>query len=374
MTVTIREVTSNKQFRQFINFPYKLYKGNKYWAPPIRSDEKSTLSRSKNPAFEYCNTKYWLAYKDGKIAGRIAGIHHKSHIEKWGKNQLRFGWIDFIDDPEVTSALLSAVENWARELKMESIIGPLGFTDLDYSGMLVEGFEELGTLATIYNYPYYPEYLELNGYRKDADWIEYQITIPVEKPAFIEKSAKRVKRQQKLRLVEAKKTKEILHYAKGLFDVINESYSKLYGVVPLSEKQIEKYTKQYIGYVHPDYIALIVDDSDNVVAFGVTMPSFTKALQKSQGRLFPFGIFHLLKAMKKNDLVDFYLIGIKSEYQGKGVGAMIMNKMADSFIKRGIKFAESNPELESNDKIQTQWKFFDKRQHKRRRSYIKDLN
>ena len=373
MSILIKEVKDKKHFKQFISFPNKLYKGHQYFVPSIKKDEIKTLSKDKNPAFDYCESKLWLAYKNGKIAGRIAGIYNKGHIERWGKSQLRFGWIDFIEDENVASALLATVEKWAKEKKMDSVIGPLGFTDMDKSGMLVEGFEELGTMATLYNFPYYPKYMEKSGYSKDIDWVEYQIKIPDEPLPIIEKFANRVKKQHEIRLLEVKTNKELLPWANEMFHVLCKSYNVLYGFVPLSEKQILEYTKQYISMIDPDFIAIVLNESDKIIAFGITMPSFSKALQKSQGKLFPFGIFHLMKALKKNNAADLYLIGILPEYQGKGVGALIMEKIGNVFVKKGIKIAESNPELETNNKVQTQWKFFEKRQHKRRRCFIKKL-
>lgn len=373
MAVTLVEVKTKKQLRTFVRFPHRLYRKHPYYVPMLDFDEMNTLRPDKNAAFEFCEARYWLAYKNGKIAGRIAGILNKRYIEIWGKKHLRFGWIDFIDDAEVAAALLGAVENWARELGMEAVHGPLGFTDLDREGMLIEGFDELGTMATIYNYPYYPAYLSQMGYEKDTDWIEYEIIAPPEIPSKVLAISDVVQQRTGLRVLRVKKIKQVLPYAHQLFEVFNVAYKDLYGVVPLTEKQIDAYIKQYIGFIEPDYLALVLDKNDKVVGFGITMPSLSKALQKARGRLFPFGFVHILWSMKHARKVDLLLIGVLPEYQGQGVPALMITELAKNFQRKGIISAESNPELEYNNKVQAQWKFFNLRQHKRRRCFIKHL-
>jgi GNAT superfamily N-acetyltransferase len=334
----------------------------------------NTLRRDKNPAFEFCEVKYWLAYKDRKIAGRIAGIINWRYVEKWQNKYARFGWIDFIDDENVSRALIESVEQWAKEKGMRAVHGPLGFTDLDYEGMLIEGFEELGTMATIYNYPYYPNHLEKYGYTKDIDWVEFEVKAPPEIPEKIDRIAAISLKKNNLRVLKVKKSKDLLPYAKDMFKVLEEAYKDLYGVVPLSEKQVDLYIKQYFGFIRPDYISIILDSNDRVAAFGITMPSLSKALQKAKGRLFPFGFLHLLKAMKNNSAIDLYLIGVRPDLQGKGVNSIIFNELHKIFIKNNVRTAETNVELETNYKVQAQWKHFTHRQHKRRRCYIKYLN
>ena len=374
MSVQIKEVLSRRDLKKFVKFPLSLYRGHPYWVPTLIQDDLSTLSADKNPAYAFCEVKNWLAYKDGKIAGRITAILNSKHEEKWGKRQVRFGWIDFIEDEEVSAALMEAVENWAKAKGAESVHGPLGFTDFDHEGMLVEGFEEMGTMASIYNYAYYPQHLEKLGYTKDADWVEYQISIPDKFPEQIEHYSKMVQEKYGFRVLQAKSTKrDILPYAHQLFDVLQEAYKDLYGVVHLTKEQIDAYIKQYLAYITPDYIGIVLNKENKVIGFGITMPSLSRGLQKTKGRLFPFGIFHLLRAMKKNDVVDLYLIGVLPDYQGKGVAGILLNKMGQGFVKNGIKYAESNPELELNNKVQQQWKHFEKRLHKRRRCYIKQL-
>ncbi|MCX6208680.1 MAG: GNAT family N-acetyltransferase [Bacteroidetes bacterium] len=376
MDITIKEVNTKSDFNAFIEFPYTLYKGNPYFVPPLKFDEKATLDKTKNPAFDYCDARYWLAYKGNKVVGRIAAIHNKAYIEKWGNKYLRFGWIDFEEDINITKKLIEQVEAWAKELGMTAVHGPLGFTDLDHEGMLIEGFDQLGTLATIYNHPYYPKFMETLGYAKDTDWVEYKIFIPQVLPPSLAKMAKLaevVQRRYKLKFVETKKTKDILPYANQIFELINETYADLYGVVPLTQKQMDVYTKQYFGFVKHNYLPLVVDENDQLVSFGVTMPSLSKALQKSNGSLFPFGFIHLLKALKKNDMVDLYLVAVKKEYQGKGVTALLMSRLLDFYRKDGVKYVESNIELEDNKSVISMFEPFERELHKRRRCYIKQL-
>jgi len=372
--IVIKKVENRRDLKKFISFPYKLYAGNKYWVPPLRFDEMNTLRRDKNPAFEFCEVRYWLAYKDEKIAGRIAGIINWRYVEKWQNRYARFGWIDFIDDEDVSKALIETVEKWAKEKGMEAVHGPLGFTDLDYEGMLIEGFEELGTMATIYNYSYYPKHLEKYGYTKDIDWVEFEIKAPQEVPEKIDRVANIALERSNLRVLKVKKSKELLPYAKDMFNVLDIAYRDIFGFVPLTDKQVDLYIKQYFGFIRPEYISIVLDKNDSVVAFAITMPSLSKALQKSNGRLFPFGFIYLLKAMKKNNLIDLYLIGVLPKYQGKGVNSILIKELAKIFIGKNIAKAETNVELENNYKVQAQWKLFEKRQHKRRRCYIKYLN
>ncbi len=287
---------------------------------------------------------------------------------------MRFGWIDFIDDPSVSEALMRTVEAWAKETGMTAVHGPLGFTDLDREGMLVEGFDELGTLATIYNHPYYPKHMEKLGYMKDTDWMEYEISVPPEPNETIARIADIALRRNKVKILELRNKKELLHYAKELFQLLDDEYNHLYGVVPLTEKQIKAYIDQYFGFVTPDFVPMVMDQNNRMVAFGVVMPSLSLALQKTKGQLFPFGFIYLLRALRKNDRADLYLVAVRSEYQGKGVNAILMNKMHGVFNKLGITKVESNPELETNQNVQGQWKYYEKRQHKRRRVFIKHFS
>ncbi len=373
MKIEIKEVTTDRDLQAFIDFPYTLYKGHPYFVPPLRFDERATLQKDKNPAFEYCEARYWLAYRDHKVVGRIAGIINHAFIDKWKNRYLRFGWIDYEEDLTIAKSLLQEVENWARERGMTAVHGPMGFTDMDHEGMLVAGFDQLGTLATIYNHAYYPIFLEKLGYIKDVDWVEYKIKLPKEMPENLEKMAAIVARRQGLHLLKAKKAKDLLPYAPAIFELVNEAYAGLYGVVHLTEKQIENYTKQYFAFIKPDFVPLVLDEQGKLVAFGITMPSLSRALQKAKGSLFPFGFIYLLQALRKNKLADLYLIAVKKELQGKGVNALLMHALTKSFLKHGIEFAESNPELELNHQVQSLWKHYEAAPHKRRRCYIRQL-
>jgi GNAT superfamily N-acetyltransferase len=373
MRVNIKEVHTRRDLKKFIRFPHRLYRGNPYRVPPLFVDEYRTLRSDKNPAFDHCEAKYWLAYRDGRIAGRIAAIANERRIETWKERYMQFGWLDFINDEDISEALFGTVESWAREKGMTALHGPLGFTDFDPEGTLVDGFDELGTLATIYNFPYYASHLERLGYQKDIDWIEYELFVPSGPNESISRITDTVLRRYNLRKLEVKHKKDLLPYAHELFHMLNDTYQHLYGFVPLTEKQIDTYTRQYFGFINPRFVPVVLNKSGAVVAFGIAMPSVSKALQKARGRLFPFGFIYLLRALKRNDRADLYLVSVKSEYQGKGVNAILIDEINKVFNDFGIKKVESNPELETNRLVQEQWKYFEKRQHKRRRCYIKHL-
>jgi GNAT superfamily N-acetyltransferase len=372
MSVEIREVRTRRDMRAFIHFPFQLYEDNPYWVPPLLLDEWNTLDAKKNPAYHHCRVKLFLAYGGGRAVGRIAAIINDRYVEKWGNRYCRFGWFDFVDDPEVSQALLAATEEWARSQGMTAVHGPLGFTDLDREGMLIEGFDELGTMATYYNHPYYPRHMETLGYRKDVDWVEFEIKAPEEVPEKALRVQELVLKRSKLRLVHGSK-KDHLAYAHGLFDVVNEAYKELYGVVELTKEQVDSYVKQYFGFLNVDYIRIVIDENDKVVAFGLAMPSLSRALQKSRGRLFPLGFLHLLRALKKPKQIDFLLVAVLPEYQGRGLTALLMTEITANAIRNGIVSAESNPEIETNTQVQAIWKHYDSRQHKRRRGFIKEL-
>ena len=371
MTVQIKEVASRKDLKAFIRFPHDLYRGNPYWVPSLTMDELNTLRKDRNPAFEHCEARYWLAYRDGQPVGRVAAILNHAHIQKWGQKYMRFGWIDFVDDTEVADALLGAVEAWAREAGMQAVHGPLGFTDLDREGMLVEGFEELATLSTNYNFPYYPAHMQRMGYGKDTDWVEHEISIPEGPHPTLSRMADIVQRRYNLRMLEVRHKKELLPYARMLFELIDAEYAHLYGTVPLTEKQVTAYIDQYFGFVTPDFVPIVLDESGRMIAFGLSLPSLSLALQKAHGELFPFGFIHLLRALKKSSHFDLYLGAVRKEYQGKGVNAMLINHMYNVYQKLGVRRVSANPQLETNHLVQGQWKYFDSRQSKRRRIFIK---
>lgn len=371
--ILIKEVKTLKDLKKFVLFPHKLYSKNPCWVPSLIYDDLNTLRKDRNPAFEYCEAKYWLAWKDNEIVGRIAGIINHRYVEKWKNRYVRFGWIDFIDDKKVAEALLKAVEDWALENGMEGVHGPLGFCDLDREGMLIEGFDELGMLITNYNAPYYSVYLEELGYHKDVDWLEFEIKVPEELPERVVKINDMVLKRLKLKILPATNRKDFLPYAKDVFHLLNEAYKDLYGVVELSEKQIEAYVNQYFSFVNPDYVRIVLDENNKLAAFGIAMPSLSRAMQKTGGRLFPFGFFHLLKAIKKNDRLDLYLVAVRPDLQGKGINAMILVDINKAAIRNGLKYAETGPELEENKDVQGLWKFYETRQHKKRRCYAKTL-
>lgn len=375
MSIILKEVNTRSELKQFIRFQFSLYKDNKYWVPPLIFDELKTLRKDKNPAFDFCEAKYWLAYKDDKIVGRIAGIINQKYNEKWNQKSVRFGWIDFIDDEQVSQKLIEHVINWAKEKGMNKIHGPLGFTDLDGEGMLIEGFDELSTFGSIYNHPYYKKHIEKLGFEKDADWIEFILNFDptVAGPEKVSRIADAIAERNQLHILRVKRAKEILPYAREIFYLINESYKNLFGFVELTDKQIDLYVKAYFGFIKPDYVPIILDSNNKVAAFGITMPSLSIAVQKSKGKLFPFGFIHILKAMKNNPNVDLYLTAVRPELQNKGVNAMLINEMNNVFVRNKIQKVETNRELEDNSKVQAQWRFFENRLHKRRRCYKKSI-
>ena len=377
-TVEIKRVTTKRQLRQFIDFHYDLYKGSPYDVPNLFSDDMNTLSKDKNAAFEFCEAEYFLAYKDGKIAGRVAAIINHKANEKWQKKDVRFGWIDFIDDLEVSRALLKAVEDYGREKGMSSVVGPLGFTDMDPEGMLTWGFDKLGTMPTIYNYEYYPRHIEqLGGWQKDNDYVEYYMVVPDKVPEKYTKIAQLVETRYNLhvrKLTRADITKR--HIGHDIFRLLNDTYKDLYGFSELTERQIDQYVDMYFPLADLNLITIIEDgNKDNqIVGFGITIPSLSRALQKChRGRLLPFGWWHLLRAIKfhKTEGVDLLLIGILPEYRSKGANALLFADLIPRYIEYGFKWGESQVEMESNEGVQGQWGPLNPENHKRRRCYRK---
>lgn len=376
MAVEIREITPTKSnLKKYTKFGIDLYKGNDYYVPPLIMDDVETLSPDKNPAFDYCKAKSWMAYRDGKPLGRITGIINTVVNERIGKRDLRFGFLDFIDDKEVVDALFDALAEWGRSQGLTSMVGPMGFSDMDHEGMLTEGFEELGTMATIYNYPYYPQHMERMGFHKDAEWVEYRMTVPDKIPEKMLRVAEIVKKKYGVRTIKytsAKKIKE--EYGMALFELINEAYDQLYGYSPLSQRQIEYYIDIYLPILRLENVCLIVDSNDKLIGVGISIPSMSRALQKGRGRLLPTRWIHLLKAMyMHNDVVDLLLVAIKPEYQSKGVNALLFADLLPVYIKNGYRWAESNPELADNENVQLQWQYFERRQHRRRAAFRKDI-
>mgnify|MGYP000903690783 FL=1 len=379
-SIQIKRVETKKDLKQFIEFHYDLYKGNPYDVPNLYSDEVNTLSKDKNAAFDFCEAEYFLALKEGKIVGRVAAIINHKANEKWKKKDVRFGWIDFIDDIEVSRALFKAVEEYGRKKGMDDIVGPLGFTDMDPEGMLTWGFDKLGTMATIYNYEYYPQHMEkLGGWKKDNDYVEYYLVVPEKSPEKYTKIAEMVEKRYNLHVRKLTK-KDIFQggYGKKLFDLINLTYSDLYGFSELTDRQIDQYVKMYFPFADLNLVTVIEDgNKDNQLAgLGITIPSLSHALQKCRrGRLFPFGWWHLLRAIKfhKTDGVDLLLMGFLPEYRSKGANALLFADLIPRYVDYGFKWGETQVEMESNEGVQSQWGPLDPINHKKRRCYRRSL-
>ncbi|MDE6574983.1 MAG: N-acetyltransferase [Muribaculaceae bacterium] len=376
MSVYVHPIAADPdQLSQYINFSVNLYRDAPCYVPPLYIDQLATLTPEKNPAFDFCEACSFMAWRNGEPVGVITAIENKAANEKTGRKQMRFGFMDFIDDKEVVDELFDAVAEWGRNRGLTEMVGPVGFTDMDPEGMLIEGFDEMGTMATIYNYPYYRDHMERMGFVKDADWVEYRITVPDAVPEKHARIAEIVRRKYNLKVVKYTSKKKIKEeYGHAIFDLVNEAYADLYGFVPLTERQIDHYIDQYLGVLRLDDVVLIADSDDKLVALGISMPSLSQALRKSGGKLFPFGWWHLLKAIRgASDVVDLLLIAVKPEYQNKGVNALLFADLIPRYNANGYRFAESNVELEGNENVQKQWEYFERRQHRRRRAWIKSL-
>lgn len=372
----VKEIKPTRaNLKKFTRFQIDLYKGNAYYVPPLIRDDVATLSPKLNPAFDFCEAAYFMAYRDGKPVGRIAAMVNRQVNEKEGRKNARFGFVDFIDDPEVSAALFAKAEEWARAKGMDALVGPMGFTDMDHEGMLVEGFEELSTMATIYNYPYYPKHLEALGYSQANEWLEFIMDVPEGIPDRYNRIAEIVKKKFGLRILKYTDRKKVkADYGRALFDLINEAYADLYGYSTLTPRQIDYYIDQYLGLLNLDLLTLVVDRDGKLVGVGISMQSMSRALQKSRGRLFPTGWWHLLRGLKgKNDRVDLLLVAVKPEFQSKGVNALLFQDLIPQYIKLGFRWAESNPEMADNAKVQSQWEYFGRRQHRRRIAVSKPL-
>ena len=375
MGICIKEVTTKKELRDFVHFPNALYKGNPYYVQQIESMDRDTLTPSKNHAFEVCEGKYWLAYDaNGKIVGRVAGIINHRYNEKVGEKICRFGWIDFVDDSDVSAALMHTVEAYARENGKKVMNGPIGFLEFDAAGVLVEGFDQLPTAYGKYNAPYYEKHLLDLGYVKDVDFVEYRIFVPEVIPERYARMADIVSTKLNLHQAPLSCRKDIDQYLDGVFSCLNSAYSHLHGFSELSSGQCDDLKKQFLANINVDYISIILDENEQVVAFGVALPSLSKAMQKADGSLFPFGWYHLLKAFKKNDTIDLLLIAIDDKYQNKGVNAMIFDKFAKGITKNGIKYIESTRELEDNTNVQNLWHYLERKLTKRARTYVKQIS
>jgi len=377
MAVEIKEIQPTRSnLLKFVHFPIDtLYRDSEYFVPPLVTDEVNTLRPDKNPAFDFCEAVYFLAYRDGKIVGRIAGIINHVVNERSNKKEARFSYIDFIDDAEVVDALIDAVTRWGKSKGMEHLTGPLSFTDMDPEGMLIEGFDRVGTSGGIYNFPYYPKHMDRLGFVKDADWIELLITIPQEIPEKMVRISNIVAERNNLTTIKYTSRKQLVaDYGDAIFKLINVAYDSIFGYSPLSDKQINHYIKMYLPFLPLNDLSMVIDKTTReLIAVGISIPSMARALIKNRGRLFPFGWRHLLKAFKHNDVVDLMLIAVKPEYQNKGVNSLLFTDLIPCFNANGYKYAESNRELELNSKVLKQWEYFEREQHKRRRAYTKEI-
>ena len=374
--VVIKEVKTKAERRTFVDFPNRLYRDNENFVPAFFGDDMADWDEKKNPAFEYCEARSWFAYKDDQVVGRIGAILSHASNKKWGTKRMRFSQVDFIDDREVSKALFDTVENWARERGMEEMHGPLGFCDLDREGMLIEGFDKRSMFITYYNEPYYIDHLTALGYEKDVDWVENLIPLGdnySETYKRLKKISDTMLRRTGFRKVDVSKRSDVKPYVRKAFDLINVAYAHLYGTVELNERQIDKYTNKFLPLIDPDFCCLLIDDNDDLMGFAVAAPSMAEAMKKSRGRLFPTGWIGVLRSLRKNDTLDLFLIAVRPELRGTGVNGILMEHIYKGCIKHGIQVAETGPMLETNTKVQHQWKMFGPAQHKRRRCFKKTL-
>ena len=377
MSVEIKKVTTKSELKRFIRFNYEFYKHNPYSVPDLYDDMLNTFSPKKNAAFEFCEADYFLAMRDGKIVGRVAAIINRRANETWNRKTVRFGWIDFIDDMEVSAALIDTVKQWGKERGMTEIEGPLGFTDMDAEGMLVEGWDQLSTMATIYNYPYYPQHMERLGLSKSADWVEMKTYVPDAIPEKHRRISDIIAKRYNLHIRKLKSRKEIREtgVAHDIFRLINDAYTPLFGYSRMTERQIDQYVNMYVPVLDLRMVSIVENEQNEIVAVGISMASLSEALQKAKGRLFPFGWYHLLKALKwkRPKVLDLLLVAVRPDYQGKGVNALLFTDLIPVYKELGFEYAESNPELEMNEKVQNQWQYFKTEQHKRRRCFKADI-
>ncbi len=375
MKPVIKIINSKKELKQFIKFPYRIFKGSPYWVPPLVRDELEMFDREKNPSFEKADARLFMAYREDVPVGRIAAILSLAANEKYHTRNLRFGWFDTIDDYEVAESLFQAVENWGKELGMETLTGPHGFTDLDPEGLLIDGFETIPTIIGYYNHPYVPGFMDKYGFYKDVDYFEFLTTVPHDTgvPGKLLRLAERVKQRTSVRILKFKHKKEVLPYGEAIFRLIDEAFEDIYGTVPMTDRHIRYNVNKYVSFLDKDLIKLAVNEKNELVGFLFTVPSLSKAFQKSKGRLFPLGWFYILKALKSREIMDFYMAGVKRKYQGKGIDLLMVVEIVKTAIEKGFKYAESNLELENNTKVQALWKHFNPQRHRVRRIYKKGI-
>ena len=373
--IRIQRAKNLAHFKDFVQFPFELYKGNPYWVPPITKEELEVIDSEKNPVFQNADASFFLAYKNDKLVGRVAAMVNWVEVKELKKNKVRFGWFDFIDDLEVSEALLSEVVKFGKAHQLDFIEGPVGFSNLDKAGLLIYGFDEMNTMITQYNHPYYAKHLEALGYRKLAQWVEYEMKIAPfkEAPEKVKRFSKIISDRYDLKLLKFKKTNEILPYVEQMFELLAQTYNKLQTFVPVQPYQIKHYKEKYFRYIHPEFIKCVTDKDNKLIAFVIIMPSFTKALKKANGSFFPFGFLRVLWAQYFKNRASFYLIGVHPDYQNKGITAMLFNDIQKTFNKRGITIVETNPELEENKAIQQMWKNYENRLHKKRATFTKNI-
>ncbi len=372
MAVLVKEVRNKCDIKKFVKFPFKVYKGNRYWVPPIIKDEIKALMPENNPAFDFCKAKFWMAYKDNKCVGRIGGIINEKYIEKTGEKTGRFTRFEFIDDFEVSGKLLQTAEQWLKEQGMTTVQGPLGFTNLDHQGMLIEGFDHLPSIASEYHLPYYKTHLEKHGYEKEIDWVEFRLTIK-EIPEKAFKLNELIKERNKLTVLSFTKSSELKPYGYRLFEVLNSAFSDLFSFITLNDKMINYYVNRYLSFLSPRFVKIIIDADKKIVGFIIGLPSLSEAFQKANGRLFPCGFYHILKALKKPEVIDLMLTGITPEAQAKGYPAILITELQKVIIEHGIKYAETTGIFETNIKAIQHWKNYEHIQHKRKRCFKKIL-
>lgn len=371
--IKVKQVLNSSDLELFIKFPMELYKGNPYYVPPLINEEKSIWVKEENPALQYSEAAQFLAYKGENIVGRIAVMINHKEEKELGIRKVRFGWLDFINDIEVSKSLINTAIEYAKSKGISKIEGPMGFTNLDKAGMLTKGFDKLATMIGIYNFDYYPKHMEQLGLVKEKEWVEFEINFPDTLPDKVEKFSRLIAEKYELELVKFKAKKDILPLVDSMFKLLDDTYKNLSTYTPITEEQIKHYKEKYFKFIDKDYIVCIKDKSGSLISFAITMPSYSKALQKAKGKLFPFGWWHLLNAGKKNDRANFYLIGIHPQYQKRGVTAIIFKEIYETFKKKGVKFLETNPELEENASIQALWQDYNPINHKRRRTYSLEI-
>ena len=373
--IVIKEAKTKAEYLAFVKFPYSLYKENPNWVPPLINDEIETIDPDLNPVYQNANASFFLAYQDEKIVGRIAAIINWIEVKEIKKSKVRFGWFDVIDNINVSKSLIDCVIKFGKDHNLESVEGPLGFSNLDKAGLLIKGYEEQNTMITLYNHPYYSEHLEKLGFNEAAKWVEYEIKIDdfESSPEKVKRFSKLIMERYNLTLLNFKNRKAIIPYVDQMFELLDKTYNKLQSYVPIQDYQIENYKKRFLKFINPDFIKCIIDQQGKLICFSITMPSFTEALKKVNGKLTLFNSIHILKAMYFNKRASFYLIGVRPDYQNKGITAIIFNEMQKLFNKQNINIVETNPELEENTAIQKLWKNYEHRLHKRRATFSKKI-